>query len=52
VDAELWFQPISFRWARELDPYEAFETRRFVEYYDSMAASSAVVLARDGRSVE
>ncbi|MEX1259195.1 MAG: hypothetical protein WEG36_16485 [Gemmatimonadota bacterium] len=52
VEAALWFQPVSYRWARELDPYDAFETRRFVDYYDAMAASSAVVLSRDARSVE
>jgi hypothetical protein len=52
VEATLWFQPISFRWARELDPYDAFETRRFVDYYDAMAAGSAVEIARVVRSVE
>ena len=47
VEAALWFQPIGYRWARELVPYEAVETRRFVAYYEEAAASSAVVLARD-----
>jgi hypothetical protein len=46
IDAELWFQPISFRWADNLRQYNSAETRRFTTYYDSMAASSAVVLAR------
>lgn len=46
VEAELWYQPISFRWARNLADYDAPETRRFVTWYDEMAAGSAVVVAR------
>jgi hypothetical protein len=46
VTAELWYQPIGFRWAHNLNPYSAAETRRFVSYYDSMSSGTAVVLAR------
>lgn len=46
VEAELWYQPIAFRWAHNLAPYDAHETRRFVSWYASMSESSAVVLAR------
>ncbi len=46
VVATLWYQPISFRWAQNLRPYDAFETNRFVSYFDSMAEYSAVVLAQ------
>jgi hypothetical protein len=46
IDAELWYQPIGFRWAHNLEPYNAAEPRRFVGYYQSMSSSSAVVLAR------
>ena len=46
VQAELWYQPIGFRWAHNLNPYDAVEPHRFVQYYESMASSSAVVLAR------
>jgi hypothetical protein len=46
IEAELWFQPISYRWAANLRQYNSDETRRFNAYYDSMASSSAVVLAR------
>jgi hypothetical protein len=46
IDAELWYQPISYRWASNLRPYEAMETQRFTRYYDSMAASSAVILGK------
>jgi hypothetical protein len=45
IDVELWFQPISYRWASNLRPYNAEEPRRFTGYYDSMASSSAVMLA-------
>ena len=47
IEAKLWYQPISFRWANNLRPYDAFETQRFVRYYESMADVSAIVLARD-----
>lgn len=46
VVAALWYQPISFRWAQNLRPYEAFEPQRFLRYFDEMASYSAVVLAR------
>ncbi len=46
VDAELWYQPISYRWANNLRAYDAPEPRRFVGYYDAMAASSGVMLVR------
>jgi hypothetical protein len=46
IEAELWYQPIAFRWAHNLSPYNAAEPRRFVRYYDSMSSATAVVLAR------
>lgn len=45
VEARLLFQPIAFRWAQNLVPYDAPETKRFVGYYESMAASSSALLA-------
>jgi hypothetical protein len=45
VDAELWFQPIGFRWAMNLKNYDAMEAKRFVGYYEEMAAASGVMLA-------
>ena len=51
VEAQLWYQPIGFRWARTLADYDAFETTRFVRFYDAMAASSAVVVASAGASL-
>ena len=46
VAVELCYQPIGFRWAQNLRDYEAPEPQRFVAYFDLMAASSSVVLAR------
>ena len=46
IDAALWYQPIGYRWAENLRPYDAPEPQRFVSYYSSMAAASGVVLAR------
>jgi len=45
IEAELRYQPISFRWAENLRPYEAMEPQRFVRYYESMAHESSVTLA-------
>jgi hypothetical protein len=44
VEAELMFQPIGYRWANNLKPYNAEEPKRFVGYYESMASGSAVVI--------
>ncbi|NBC66105.1 MAG: hypothetical protein GVY07_10690, partial [Bacteroidetes bacterium] len=44
VIAELYYQPIAYRWAQNLDSYEASETDRFVGYYNSMSEHSSVVL--------
>jgi hypothetical protein len=46
VLVELWYQPIGYRWAHNLEPYSAFEAQRFVRFYDSMPYASALVLAR------
>ena len=46
VKAELWYQPIGFRWAHNLAPYQASEPQRMVRYYEAAAGNSATVLAR------
>lgn len=46
VTAELWYQPIGFRWTHNLGTYQASETQRMVRYYEEEAKKSAVVLAR------
>ena len=46
VEAEMWFQPISYRWANNLKSYNAMEPQRFTRYYDSMSSGSGVMLTR------
>jgi hypothetical protein len=46
VEAELRFQTIAFRWARNLAAYDAAETKRFASYYDAMAQGSSTALTR------
>jgi cytochrome c551/c552 len=46
VEAELWYEPIGFRWAHNLAPYQASEPQRMVRYYDSTSRKLAIVLAR------
>lgn len=45
VEAELWYQPIGFRWARNLEHLAAAEPRTFVRLYKANAADSAIRLA-------
>ena len=45
VQASLWYQPIGYRWAHNLKDYDAPETNRFVEFYDSMSEISGIPLA-------
>jgi hypothetical protein len=51
IVAELWYQPIGFRWAQNLRLQPAPETDRFVRYYESMSDVSGTVLARDSVTV-
>lgn len=44
IDVSLRFQPIGFRWAENLAPYQSHETQRFVGYYKAMAGESGIVL--------
>jgi hypothetical protein len=46
IAVELWFQPISYRWAANLRTYKAAEPERFVRYYDAMSSGSAVLISR------
>jgi len=52
IAVELIYQPVGYRWERNLAPYKADEPQRFVHYYDQAAAHSAVVLARAEADVE
>jgi hypothetical protein len=51
VEAVLRYQPISFRWAHNLKPYDAPEPQRFVTWYEEMSEGSSAVLARAGVTV-
>ena len=52
LEAVLRYQPIAWRWARNLAAYDAPETRRFVAFYDAAAAESAIALARASAAVD
>ena len=45
LKAELWYQPIGYRWAHNLADREAEEIDRFIGYYRETASISAVVIA-------
>jgi len=51
VTAELWFQPIGYRWAQNLGEYDTFETQRFFRYYRDMAERSAIVIAEASEEI-
>jgi hypothetical protein len=52
VTVELRYQPVAFRWAQNLQRYDAPEPRRFVAWYDAMATGSSAVLARATQRVD
>jgi hypothetical protein len=52
VNAELWYQPIGYRWAENLREYEAMEPQRFVRYFEDVSGSSAVMLAHHAAETE
>ena len=45
VQVELLYQSIGYRWANNLDSYDAPEPKRFVSYYRSMSSTSSVLVA-------
>jgi hypothetical protein len=51
VDVELLYQSIGARWAQNLAPFKVPEAVRFVRYYNSLASTSAVVIARTVRTI-
>jgi hypothetical protein len=52
VEAELWYQPIAWRWAQNLRAHQAAEIDRFVRYFDEMASVSATILAESSVLVD
>lgn len=51
VEAQLWYQPIGYRWAHNLASYQSAETQRMVRYYDSMPQAGAIILAQSTATV-
>ncbi len=45
VRAELWYQPVGYRWAHNLEPYQEAEPQKFVKYYEQSSHDSAQLLA-------
>jgi hypothetical protein len=45
IAVEFLYQPIGYRWARNLASVQADETQHFVKYFEQAAPNSAVVLA-------
>jgi hypothetical protein len=46
IVAELWYQPIGFRWAHNLEPYKASEPQRMLRYYEEASQKSGTILAK------
>ena len=46
LEAELWYQPVAYRWAMNLKPYDAKEPKRFLGYYQATASASGLMLVR------
>jgi hypothetical protein len=45
VEVELLYQTIGYRWAHNLEAYDAPEPKQFVSYYKATSAGSSVVVA-------
>jgi hypothetical protein len=52
IEAELRYQPISYRWAHNLEQQEAYEIDRFLSYYQALSDLSGVILAQDKARME
>lgn len=46
IVAELWYQPIGYRWAHNFASYKAGEAQRMVKYFEGAAPDSAIVLSK------
>jgi hypothetical protein len=45
ISAELLYESIGYRWAHNLEPYQAFEPKRFLGYYNAEASRLAKPVA-------
>jgi hypothetical protein len=46
IRVELLYQPIGFRWAHNLEKYDAAEPKRFLDYFNALSSGSWVVVAK------
>ncbi len=46
VEVELWYQPIGYRWAKNLGDYDTAESAQFMGFFEGVAPASAALLAR------
>ena len=46
VVAELWYQPIGYRWAQNLGEYDTEESDQFIGFFNGVASASGTQLAR------
>ncbi len=51
VEAELWYQPLGYRWAHNLEQQDTAEAKRFLPYYKAVSKRSAAVLAKAAATV-
>jgi hypothetical protein len=45
VEAELWYQPIGYRWAQNLGSYDSAESAQFLGFFQGVSSASAVLMA-------
>ena len=46
IEVELRFQAIGYRWAHNLQPYDAPEPKAFLEYFQAMSPSASFLIQR------
>ncbi|MFH1763920.1 MAG: hypothetical protein ABIF09_06990 [Gemmatimonadota bacterium] len=51
VEAEVWYQPIGYRWAQKLGDYDTAESAQFMKFFNGVSSASGALLARDGATI-
>jgi hypothetical protein len=51
IEVDLYYQPIGYRWAMNLEEHPSRESGRFISYYRNLAGSSAIILTRQSCSI-
>jgi Cytochrome c554 and c-prime len=46
IEVELRFQAVGYRWAHNLEPYDASEPRAFLKYFQAMSSSASSLVQR------